>query len=43
MPALDTMVLVRYVVQDDEAQLASARRLIRKRVSDGQTLSCRSR
>ncbi len=38
MPALDTNVLVRYVVQDDEAQLASAKRLIRKCVSAGQTL-----
>jgi predicted nucleic-acid-binding protein len=38
MPALDTHVLVRYVVQDDEAQLAAARRLIRKCVAEGQTL-----
>jgi predicted nucleic-acid-binding protein len=38
MPALDTNVLVRYVVHDDEAQLAAARRLIRKCVADGQTL-----
>ncbi|MBA3624065.1 MAG: type II toxin-antitoxin system VapC family toxin [Methylibium sp.] len=38
MPALDTNVLVRYLVQDDEAQLASARRLIRKCLSAGQTL-----
>lgn len=38
MPALDTNVLVRYVVQDDEAQLAAARRLIRKCVAGGQTL-----
>jgi predicted nucleic-acid-binding protein len=38
MPALDTNVLVRYVVQDDEAQLAAARRLIRKCVVEGQTL-----
>lgn len=38
MPALDTNVLVRYVVQDDEVQLASARRLIRRCVADGQTL-----
>lgn len=38
MPALDTNVLVRYVVQDDEVQLAAARRLIRKCVADGQTL-----
>ncbi len=38
MPALDTNVLVRYVVQDDEAQLAAARRLIRKSIGEGQTL-----
>jgi len=38
MPALDTNVLVRYVVQDDEAQLSAARRLIRKCVTDGQML-----
>ena len=38
MPALDTNVLVRYVVQDDDVQLAAARRLIRKCVADGQTL-----
>jgi predicted nucleic-acid-binding protein len=38
MPALDTNVLVRYVVQDDETQLAAARRLIRKSVGEGQTL-----
>ncbi len=38
MPALDTNVLVRYVVQDDEAQLAAARRLIRKGVGEGRTL-----
>jgi predicted nucleic-acid-binding protein len=38
MPALDTNVLVRYVVQDDEAQLAAAKRLIRKCLSEGQML-----
>lgn len=38
MPALDTNVLVRYVVGDDDTQLAAARRLIRKCVSEGQTL-----
>ena len=38
MPALDTNVLVRYVVQDDVVQLAAARRLIRKSVAKGQTL-----
>lgn len=38
MPALDTNVLVRYVVHDDDAQLAAARRLIRKAVSRGDAL-----
>jgi len=38
MPALDTNALVRYVVEDDAAQLAAAKRLIRKCVSAGQTL-----
>lgn len=38
MPALDTNVLVRYVVRDDAAQLAAARRLIRRCVAEGQTL-----
>lgn len=38
MPALDTNALVRYVVEDDVAQLAAARRLIRKCVSEGQAL-----
>ena len=38
MPALDTNALVRYVVQDDAAQLAAAKRLIRKCVGEGQTL-----
>ena len=38
MPALDTNVLVRYVVEDDEAQLAAARRLIRKSIAEGQAL-----
>jgi predicted nucleic-acid-binding protein len=38
MPALDTNVLVRYVVQDDDTQLAAARRLIRKCVGEGRTL-----
>jgi predicted nucleic-acid-binding protein len=38
MAALDTNVLVRYLVQDDTAQLAAAKRLIRKCVSEGQTL-----
>ena len=38
MPALDTNVLVRYLVRDDAAQLAAAQRLIRKCVSEQQTL-----
>ena len=38
MPALDTNVLVRYIVEDDSAQLAAAQRLIRKCVSERQTL-----
>jgi len=38
MPALDTNALVRYVVEDDVAQLAAARRLIRKCISDGRML-----
>lgn len=38
MPALDTNVLVRYLVQDDEIQSAAARRLIRKCVADERTL-----
>ncbi|MEJ8853937.1 type II toxin-antitoxin system VapC family toxin [Variovorax robiniae] len=38
MPALDTNVLIRYLVQDDEAQLAAARKLIRKCVREGRTL-----
>ncbi|MDF2465895.1 MAG: PilT protein domain protein [Ramlibacter sp.] len=38
MPALDTNALVRYLVRDDNAQLAAARRLIEECVSQGQTL-----
>jgi predicted nucleic-acid-binding protein len=38
MPALDTNVLVRYVVLDDEAQLDAARRLLRNCIRQGQTL-----
>ena len=38
MPALDTNVLIRYLVRDDAAQLAAAERLIRRCVSEGQTL-----
>lgn len=38
MPALDTNILVRYVVQDDSAQLAAARRLIEQCVRGGQVL-----
>lgn len=38
MPALDTNVLVRYIVQDDSTQLTAARRLIHKCVSEQMTL-----
>jgi len=38
MPALDTNALVRYIVHDDAAQLAAAKRLIRKCVSEGKAL-----
>lgn len=38
MPALDTNVLVRYIVQDDTAQLAAAKRLISRVVADGAAL-----
>jgi predicted nucleic-acid-binding protein len=38
VPALDTNILVRYVVQDDSAQLAAARRLITRCVEEGQSL-----
>ena len=38
MAALDTNVLVRFLVRDDAAQLAAARKLVRQCVSDGQTL-----
>lgn len=38
MPALDTNVLVSYLVQDDAAQLTAARRLIRRCVAEGATL-----
>ena len=38
MPALDTNVLVRYIVQDDLAQLAAAQRLIQRCVSEQLTL-----
>ena len=38
MAALDTNVLVRYVVQDDSGQLAAARRLVSRFVSEGQPL-----
>lgn len=38
MPALDTNALVRYIVGDDNAQLASVRRLIEECVSARQTL-----
>ena len=38
MPALDTNVLIRYIVQDDAAQLAAAQQLIRRCVREAQTL-----
>lgn len=38
MPALDTNVLVRYIVQDDSGQLAAAKRLIDRCVGAGQSL-----
>ncbi|MFT4099715.1 MAG: type II toxin-antitoxin system VapC family toxin [Burkholderiaceae bacterium] len=38
MAALDTNVLVRFLVQDDVAQAAVARRLVRECVSSGQAL-----
>ncbi len=38
MPALDTNVLVRYVVQDDGGQLAAARRLIERCIAEGRSL-----
>jgi predicted nucleic-acid-binding protein len=38
MPALDTNVLVRYLVADDAAQGAAVRRLIRSSVEKGHTL-----
>lgn len=38
MAALDTNVLIRYLVRDDAAQLAAARRLIENCVRTGQTL-----
>ena len=37
MPALDTNVLVRYIVQDDPLQLAAAKRLISRCVAGGAT------
>jgi predicted nucleic-acid-binding protein len=38
MPALDTNVLVRYVVQDDSGQFAAAKRLIGRCVDQGHSL-----
>jgi predicted nucleic-acid-binding protein len=38
MASLDTNVLVRYVVQDDAAQLVAAKRLISRCVAEGLTL-----
>lgn len=38
MAALDTNVLVRYLVRDDAVQLSAARRLFQQCVTEGQTL-----
>jgi predicted nucleic-acid-binding protein len=38
MAALDTNVLIRFLVQDDAAQLAAARKLIRKCLNEGEPL-----
>jgi len=38
MAALDTNILVRFLVRDEAAQLAAARKLIRRCMSQGQTL-----
>ena len=38
MPALDTNILVRYIVQDDAAQPAAAKRHISRCVAEGATL-----
>lgn len=38
MPALDTNVLVRYLVQDDSGQLAAAKRLIGRCVAESKSL-----
>jgi predicted nucleic-acid-binding protein len=38
MPALDTNVLVRYLVQDDSGQFAAAKRLVSHCVTEGQPL-----
>jgi predicted nucleic-acid-binding protein len=38
MPALDTNVLVRYIVRDDNAQLAAARRVIAECIANGRSL-----
>lgn len=38
MSSLDTNVLVRYVVQDDNGQLAAAKRLIGRCVAEGRSL-----
>ena len=38
MAALDTNILVRFLVEDDAAQLAAARKLITRCVNSGETL-----
>jgi predicted nucleic-acid-binding protein len=38
MAALDTNILIRYLVKDDDAQLAAAKKLIRTALAAGETL-----
>jgi predicted nucleic acid-binding protein len=38
MAALDTNILVRFLVEDDAAQLAAARKLIRRCITAGEAL-----
>jgi predicted nucleic-acid-binding protein len=38
MAALDTNILIRYLVQDDDQQLAAAKKLIRSALAAGETL-----
>jgi predicted nucleic-acid-binding protein len=43
MPALDTNVLVHYIVQDDPSQFTAAKRLISRCVADSSTLFVQGR